>query len=197
MLPAFTLALNTCMRYSEIRLLRWRQIDFKTHEITVGKSKSDAGTGRVIPVNARAWAVLEFWASNFPDRQPLHYVFPSERYGAAGDRFTACVYDIDPKKPIGRWKEAWEAAKERAGVECRFHDLRHTGCTRMLEAGEAFPVVAMIMGWSPATTVRMAKRYGHIGQPTLRRAVESISSAPAKSAEKPSGSFDNPFDLNE
>jgi integrase len=196
LLPAFSLALNTCMRYSEIRLQRWRQIDFKTHEITVGKSKSDAGTGRVIPVNARAWAVLEFWASNFPDRQPTDYVFPSERYGAAGDGFAACVYDINPKKPIGRWKEAWEAAKKRAGVECRFHDLRHTGCTRMLEAGEAFPVVAMIMGWSPATTVRMAKRYGHIGQPTLRRAVESISSATAKSAEKPSGSFDNPFDLN-
>jgi hypothetical protein len=26
----------------------------------------------------------------------------------------------------------------------------------MLEAGVTFPVLAMIMGWSPATTVRMA-----------------------------------------
>ena len=92
LLPAVTLALNTCMRYSEIRLLRWQQVDFSTHEITVGKSKSDAGTGRVIPVNARAWAVLEFWASNFPDRKPAHYVFPSERYGAAGDDFTPIPY---------------------------------------------------------------------------------------------------------
>lgn len=200
LLPAFTLAVNTCMRYSEIRLLRWKQVDFNSHAITVGKSKSDAGTGRVIPVNARAWAVLEFWASNFPDRQPTHYVFPYERYGAAGDGFTACAYDTDPSKPIGRWKEAWEGAKKRAGVECRFHDLRHTGCTRMLEAGVPFPVLAMIMGWSPATTVRMAKRYGHIGQSALRRAVESISapapSAPNKTAENPTGSFDNPFDLN-
>jgi integrase len=174
-------------------------VDFAAREITVGKSKTDSGTGRVIPLNTRAYAVLEFWASNFPARQPTEYVFPSERYGAAGDNFKACAYHTDPSKPIGRWKEAWEAAKIRAKVQCRFHDLRHTGCTRMLEAGVPFPVLAMLMGWSPATTVRMAKRYGHIGHKALRTAVEAISapipSAPAKTAENPEGSFANPFDL--
>jgi integrase len=200
LLPAVTLALNTCMRYSEIRLLRWQQVDLAARSLTVGKSKTDSGTGRMIPLNTRATAVLEFWASNFPERQPAHYVFPSERYGAAGDDFKACVYQTDPSKPIGRWKEAWEAAKMRAKVQCRFHDLRHTGCTRMLEAGVTFPVLAALMGWSPATTVRMAKRYGHIGQSALRKAVEAISVAaaavPARSGENPAGSFDNPFDLD-
>lgn len=70
----------------------------------------------------------------------------------------------------------------------------------MLEAGVTFPVLAMVMGWSAATTVRMAKRYGHIGHAALRNAVEAISSpapaAPVKSAETPAGSFDNPFDLS-
>ena len=200
LLPAVILALNTCMRYSEIRLLRWIQIDFINWTVTVVKSKSTSGTGRVIPLNARAKAILEFWASNFPEKKATQYVFPHERYGAAGDKFKACVYDIDPTRPIGRWKEAWEAAKTRAKVQCRFHDLRHTGCTRMLEAGVPFSVLATLMGWSAATTVRMAKRYGHIGQAALRNAVEAISSAatftPAKSAENLAGSFDNPFDLN-
>jgi len=200
LLPAVTLALNTCMRYSEIRLLQWRQVDFAGRCLSVGKSKSDYGTGRTIPLNTRAHAVLGFWSSNFPDRKPTHYVFPSERYGAAGNAFKACAYNTDPTKPIGRWKEAWETVRRHAGVECRFHDLRHTGCTRMLEAGVPFPVLAVLMGWSPATTVRMAKRYGHIGQKALRAPVEAISSpapsAPAKNAEKPSDSFDNPFDLS-
>jgi hypothetical protein len=49
--------------------------------------------------------VLEFWASNFPNRQPADFVFPSERYGAAGDDFKPCAYKTDPSKPIGRWKE--------------------------------------------------------------------------------------------
>ena len=60
------------------------------------------------------------------------------------------------------------------------------------------------MGWSAATIVRMAKRYGHIGQAALRTAVESISgTAPAskpepitRDAKNGQGSFDNPFDLN-
>jgi integrase len=200
LLPAVTLALNACMRYSEIRLLRWKQVDLAGRFLTVGKSKTDFGTGRTIPLNARAEAVLEFWASTFRNRKPSDYVFPSERYGAAGDAFKPCVYQEDVTRPINRWTTAWETARDRAGVQCRFHDLRHTGCTRMLEAGIAFPVVAMIMGWSPATTVRMVKRYGHIGQKALRTAVQAISSpgapAPAKNAGKPTGSFDNPFDLS-
>ena len=175
--PAVTMALSTCMRYSEIRLLQWRQIDFGKRTVTVGKSKTEAGAGRVLPLNERAYTVLQFWAGRFPERQSEHYVFPSERYGAAGDAFQACAYGTDPSKPINRWKEAWEAAKRRASVECRFHDLRHTGCTRMLEAGVPLSVVATIMGWSAATTVRMAKRYGHIGQAAQRQAVEALCGA--------------------
>lgn len=199
---AVTIALNTCMRLSEIRLLRWSQVDLVGFAITVGKSKTDAGTGRVIPVNNHLRNSLISWAAQFPDRKPNEFVFPYERYGAAGDDFVPCVYDTDPKRPIGSWKEAWEKARKDSKVHCRFHDLRHTGCTRMLEEGVPFQVVAELMGWSPATTVRMAKRYGHIGQQSLRIAVNSIVVAAEKSRQRPknqreieAGSFDNPFDL--
>lgn len=174
--PAVLIALNTCMRYSELRLLRWGQVDLNSCTLTVGHSKTESGTGRLLPLNDRAVAILGFWASLFPLREPIHFVFPAERYGASGDGATV-VYDSDPTKPIGRWKEAWESAKIRAGVSCRFHDLRHTGCTRMLEAGVPFSVVATIMGWSPSTTVRMARRYGHIGQTAQRHAVNALEGA--------------------
>ena len=174
--PAVLIALNTCMRYSELRLLRWGQVDLKACTLTVGQSKTDSGSGRLLPLNDRAVVILGFWASLFPLRELNHFVFPTERYGASGDGVTV-VYDSDPTKPIGRWKEAWESAKIRAGVSCRFHDLRHTGCTRMLEAGVPFSVVATIMGWSPSTTVRMARRYGHIGQTAQRQAVKALNDA--------------------
>jgi hypothetical protein len=45
----------------------------------------------------------------------------------------------------------------------------------MLEGGVPFSVVASIMGWSASTTVRMSKRYGHIGEAARRRAVEVLS----------------------
>jgi integrase len=174
--PAVLIALNTCMRYSELRLLRWAQVDLTACTLTVGESKSESGTGRLLPLNDRAIAIFGFWASLFPGRTPTHFVFPAERYGASGDGLTV-VYDSDPTKPIGRWKEAWESAKKRASVSCRFHDLRHTGCTRMLEAGIPFSVVATIMGWSASTTVRMTRRYGHIGQASQRHAVNALNHA--------------------
>jgi hypothetical protein len=46
----------------------------------------------------------------------------TERYGAAGEDFKACTYQTDPTRPIGRRKEAREAAEIRAGLQCRFHD---------------------------------------------------------------------------
>jgi integrase len=66
---AVELALNTCMRYSELRLLKWGQVDFAAPALTVGASKTEAGAGRPLPLNARAFAVLSFWASLFPGRE--------------------------------------------------------------------------------------------------------------------------------
>ena len=159
------------MRYSELRLLHWQQVNLDRRTVRVGKSKTEAGTGRTIPLNDRATQVLRFWADQFPNREPEHFVFSSERYGAGGDDFKPIVYDTNPTRAISSWKKSWESVKEDAGVTIRFHDLRHTCVTRMLEGGAPLSVVASILGWSAATTVRMAKRYGHIGQVAQRQAV--------------------------
>ncbi|MBZ5543619.1 MAG: tyrosine-type recombinase/integrase [Acidobacteriia bacterium] len=63
---AIVLALNTAMRKDEIRQLRWAQIDWQQRTVTVGKSKTSAGTGRVIPLNASALHGLAEWARRFP-----------------------------------------------------------------------------------------------------------------------------------
>ena len=175
-------------------MLRWKQVDFTAKVLTVGKSKSPNGTGRASPLNSRILSVLEMRAAQFPSHPPNHYVFLFEKYGAKGEEdnfgFTAgvVIYDADPTRPIGDWKEAWEKAKERAGavlsgkdedqesepIKCRFHDLRHSTVTRLLEAGTPYPVVASMMGWSAATAIRMAKRYGHIGNKALRDAADVL-----------------------
>jgi site-specific recombinase XerD len=59
-------------------------------------------------------------------------------------------------------------------LKCPFHDLRHIAVTPLLEAGIPYPVVANIMGRSAATAIRMAKRYGHIGQQSLRDAMNVL-----------------------
>jgi integrase len=47
MYPALVVDLNCGLRDKELRELRWRQIDLvHKKQLTVGKSKTDAGTGR-------------------------------------------------------------------------------------------------------------------------------------------------------
>lgn len=55
---------------------------------------------------------------------------------------------------------------------CRFHDLRHTAVSRMLNAGVPLAKVAKIVGWSASTMALMASRYGHFSLNELRDAVE-------------------------
>lgn len=179
--PAVCLALYTGLRRSELLNLTWGQVDLEKKTLTVGDSKTDSGAGRVVPLNARASTALTFWSEIFPDREPVHAVFPTERVGAAGDKFLPCHTKTEVDTPVKSIKEAWERAKRQSKVSCRWHDLRHTFCTRLLEQGVSLPKLAAILGWSDSTTVRMAKRYGHLGEDSLRKAVETLD---PKSPEK-------------
>jgi integrase len=188
------LGLNTGMRHKEIRRLRWKDIDLQNRVLRVRDSKTEAGEGRAIPLMQPAWAVLSYWAERFPNRQPQHFVFPACENGR-----------IDPNRSITHWRTGWDhitrtvqcpacgksqpPAKICRNEECqadisavknslhglRFHDLRHSTATKLLEQGTPFAVVAQILGWSASTAVRMAKRYGHIRPEVQRQALVGIA----------------------
>ena len=48
---------------------------------------------------------------------------------------------VDPQRLITTINNAWESVRRRAGVKCRFHDLRHTAYTKMAEAGVAEAII--------------------------------------------------------
>jgi integrase len=98
----------------------------------------------------------------------------------ASDKATPDVHSSDPTKPLKSMKEAWETAKKAAGIQCRFHDLRHSACTGLVERGVPLPVIASILGWSAGTTVRMARRCGQISGDAQREAVMALAEAPKK-----------------
>jgi integrase len=86
--PAILLSMHTGLRHSELRLLRWRQIDLVERIPQVGKSKTAAGEGRIIPLRETATQCLLEWRSKFPDAQPQHAVFPRESYALIGKKGT-------------------------------------------------------------------------------------------------------------
>jgi integrase len=172
--PVVMLAINTGMRVSEIRSLTWAQVDLLGQALTVGKSKTAAGTGRIIPLNPRAVAVLTHWRGLFPEAQPEHYVFPHEKYGLAGNDRKLCAYEVIPTESMHRWKVAWESARKAAGVACRFHDLRHTFISRLAESQASDSTVMALAGH---VSRAMMERYSHIRMEAKRRAVDTLTGA--------------------
>jgi integrase len=181
-------------------MLRWKNLDLKNRVLTVAESKTEAGKGRPVPLTQHAWAALDIWASRFPDRNLEHFVFPACENG-----------HTDPERPIANWRTAWRRLThviqcpaccelQRPGETChnqdckadirglksplaglRFHDLRHTAATKLLEQGTPIAVVAQILGWSASTAVRMAKRYGHIRPEVQRQALAAVATTEIQS----------------
>jgi integrase len=188
---AAVLALNTGMRRDEIRQLRWRQVDLFERELTVGRSKTQEGTGRMIPLNPSAVKALADWSGRFPNRQPVHFIFPW------------CEHkQIDPLRHTQGWRTAWRTStrsiacskcgqRQRPGDLCRnpeckadihdlksslaglrFHDLRHTCVTKLAESQTSEQTIMAIAGH---VSRRMLEHYSHIRVAAKRAALDAIS----------------------
>ena len=81
-------------------------------------------------------------------------------------------------------KYSFKRACERAGIEnLRFHDLRHTAATHMIEGGASIVAVSKILGHSSLATTM---RYAHPDD-SLKEAVEKLANFPSitdQSADK-------------
>jgi integrase len=170
--PAVLVSLHTGLRNCELRLLRWRQIDLLEPKLTVGRSKTAGGDGRIVPLSKTALRCLMDWCRLFPNALPAHYVFPSERYGYDGEdgheSGLMISYEVKPTVPIGSWKTAWRTARKAAKVECRWHDMRHTFVSKMA-AGKASD--ATIMSMSGHLSRKMLERYSHTQNEAKREAI--------------------------
>jgi integrase len=161
---ATVLALNTAVRKDEIRLLCWEQIDFEKRTLTVGRSKTEAGAGRLIPLNASAFEALVHWASRFPSAKPSDYVFPW------------CEHrQFDPARPTKGWRTAWRHALKRAGFHCRFHDLRVTCITKLAESQASDMTIMAIAGH---VSRKMLEHYSRIRTDAKRAALDAIAQGP-------------------
>ena len=86
----------------------------------------------------------------------------------------------DPTRPITDISSAWDSLRERAGVKCRLHDMRHTVATKMAEAGTPESTMLSLLGHMSRA---MLERYSHIRMAAKRTAVEALSLKPAPKAE--------------
>ena len=143
-LPELTISLGTGMRLSEQYLLTWSQVDFQRREVRLSKTKN--GSRRTIPMNASVLRAFDEMRKVAADKSAAGNVFPIR----------------DPKD----WfKPALSDAKI---IGYRWHDNRHTFCSRLAMKGLNIKVIQELAGHK---TIAMSARYAHLNDETLRAAV--------------------------
>ncbi len=195
--PFFILSLDAGLRPAETRALRrcdlslrWRDGAIEEGEIVVGRSKTEAGTGRVIPLTRRAAAALTLWLARFPEAGPDAYLFPFHRVGFAGNGRKPHLWGIDLGRPMGAYsyKRAFDTARRKAGVDCRLYDARHTFVTRLAENPRVSEeTIRQLAGH---VSPRMLARYAHIRAQARRDAIAALERP--QGADFASGSPQNP-----
>ena len=173
---ATMLALHAGMRDKEIRTLQWDRLSLDSRIVTVGESKTDAGTGRTIPLNDDLFAALLDYTAWYTDRFGIAhddwYVFP---FGSPRP--------IDPTRPQTSLKTAWRNARRKADVEGRFHDTRHTFVTDLAESGQASDEV--IRDMAGHVSKDMLKHYSHIRTQAKRSAVNALNAKSCQAIRSP------------
>jgi site-specific recombinase XerD len=140
----------------------------------VGKSKTAAGTGRVIPLNDTVLVALEAHAAwyirRFGECRPEWYVFPAGK-----------GQPNDPTHPVTTLRTAWTKVRKNAKVVGRWHDNRHTLVTELSESGAGDEVIMSIAGH---VSRAMLSRYSHVRMEAKRHALDEIAARQRASDEK-------------
>lgn len=158
--PILVIALNTGMRRGEILNLRWEDVDFARNFILVADSKN--GRSRKVPMNGLVAETLK----NLKKEDTSLFIFCPRK----------------SKVPVKDVKRSFKTACRNAGIKgLRFHDLRHTAASRMIEGGADLVTVSKILGHS---TIQMTMRYCHPTAGTMRQAVDILASSFGKSRQK-------------
>jgi integrase len=149
-------ALNTGMRKREILDLTKDNVDFNGRMIHVTITKN--WEIRDIPMNELLTKALKDIIEGSPEDNP--YVFANPKTGI----------------PFTDIKTSFKKAVREIGLQgFRFHDLRHTWCSRLCELGVDEATIMQLGGWK---TRSMIDRYAHPSTDHKREALEKLNKVP-------------------
>lgn len=144
------LALNTGMRRGEILGLKWTWVGLQEGFINLPSTHSKSKKSRRVPINPVVRKILAELKLQSADKELVFQVSPTEQ---------------------GAWtwlQREFKEACRNAGIQgVRFHDLRHTAATRLVEAGIPLHAVAELLGHS---SIRMTERYSHPQESVIKAA---------------------------
>ena len=178
---AYLLECYTGIRRGELLALRWQDIDFENHTITIkqGLVRTQKGLTFNEPKTERSCRKIDL-SEKMISELKIHNARQNQERLAMGAAY--CNFDLlfcnslgSPLDPRNFTKE-FQAVLTDAGLPfISFHDMRHTHATLLLAEGENIKVVQERLGH---TTVRMTlDTYAHVQPGMQKQATERLERA--------------------
>ena len=144
-------ALSTGLRQSNVLKLEWSQVDLARKVAWIHADQAKGRKPIHVSLNSVAVAVLARQVGKHPER----------------------VFTYNGKPIAWANTHAWRAALKRAGIEdFRWHDLRHTWASWLIQHGTPMYVVQEMGAWESEGMVR---RYAHLAPAHLAVHAEVIA----------------------
>ena len=162
-----TIATKTGMRKGNQYRLRWVWCDFADRLIHLPRTKN--GEAHTIPMIDDVYSALI----------ELRKIQEAIQQLKSKDRTTQelkCVRMVADGRVfnISENRSWWERALNEAKIkDFKWHDLRHTFCSRLAQAGMGLKVIQEAAGHK---TIAMSARYAHLDKTTLRNAMSVLNS---------------------
>nr|WP_269135677.1 site-specific integrase [Xenorhabdus bovienii] len=151
MKPIVIFALATGLRRSNIIDLEWQQVDMQRKVAWINPENAKAGKAIGIALNDTACRVLR-------DQIGKHsrWVFVHTK---AKHRPDGTLTPTVRKMRVDD-NNAWNSGLKRAGIEdFRFHDLRHTWASWLVQSDVPLSILQEMGGWE---SIEMVRRYAHL-----------------------------------
>ena len=146
------LLLNTGCRSGELLTLQWDNVYLDDRYLIIRNSLSKNKKTVYKPLNNQSVKVLSELS-----QLDAGYVFLNTR---TQDRYKS-------------FRKAWLWTKDRTGLDCRIHDLRHTFASLLISQGVPLYHVSQLLGHSDT---RITQRYAHLSPDNLSNVVGLIPS---------------------
>jgi integrase len=177
----YLLAIYTGMRKGEILGLRWKDVDLDKGKVSIRQTLSGTtkglifqepktkGSKRLISITSEVVAELK--------KHKLEQNKNKLKLGPAYEDFdlVACIETGKPLEPRNLTRHFTRMIKEADVPKLRFHDLRHTHATILLQLGEHPKVVSERLGHSK-TSVTL-DIYSHVVPDMQKDAADKFSNA--------------------
>ncbi|NVJ91833.1 MAG: site-specific integrase [Methylocystaceae bacterium] len=152
--PMVLLSLYTGMRRGEVFNLKWTDINFERHLLTVQGGGAKSGKTRHIPLNDNALQLLKDWQ-------------------AQCNRSIELVFTNKDGQKFDHIKTSWKGVLKKAEIrDFRWHDLRHTFASWLVMESVDLNTVRELLGHSE---LQMTLRYAHLAPEHKAQAVGRLS----------------------